>query len=45
VKYIQLHRPRMGHYAWNSELAPVSQFLKTYRTVESGPDMVVLKVY
>ncbi|HEX4157724.1 MAG TPA: hypothetical protein VHY79_04550 [Rhizomicrobium sp.] len=45
VKYILLHRPRLGHYLWNGELAPVAQFLKTYRIVASGPDMVVLRVY
>jgi hypothetical protein len=45
VKYILLHRPRAGRYRWNSELAPAAQFLKSYRTVASGPDMVVLRVY
>ncbi len=45
VKYILVHLPRSGRYVWNPELAPLADYLKTYRPVESGPDMIVLKVY
>jgi hypothetical protein len=45
VKYILLHRPRMGHYRWNSELASVGEFLKTYPTAYSDPNMIILQVY
>jgi hypothetical protein len=45
VKYILLHRPRNGLYVWNKEIAPISQFLKAYRTAYDGPDMIVLRVY
>jgi hypothetical protein len=45
VKYILLHRPKMGHYRWNSDLASVGEFLKTYPTAYSGPNMIILQVY
>ncbi len=45
VKYILLHRPGNGLYVWNKELPPVAQFLKSYRAVYHGPDMIVLRVY
>lgn len=45
VKYILLHLSHDGLYNWNKELAPVAQFLMTYRTVYAGSDLVVLKVY
>ncbi|MGH6890150.1 MAG: hypothetical protein ACREHF_13310 [Rhizomicrobium sp.] len=45
VKYILLHKPRNGMYAWNKQFAPAAQFLKFYRVVYSGPDMAVLRVY
>jgi hypothetical protein len=45
VKYIMLHRPVGGFYRWSNDLAPVAQFLKTYRVVYDGPDMTVLRVY
>jgi hypothetical protein len=45
VKYILIHKPRNGLYAWNKDLAPISQFLRTYREVYDGPDMIVLRVY
>ena len=45
VKYIRVHRPRNGLYAWSRELPPVAQFRKTYRAAYDGPDMTVLRVY
>jgi hypothetical protein len=45
VKYILLHRPRMGYYRWNSVFAPVAEYLKEYPTAYSGPDMIILRVY
>ncbi|HEY3638940.1 MAG TPA: hypothetical protein VGK90_12400 [Rhizomicrobium sp.] len=45
VKYILLHPEQAGHYHWNKEIAPAAEFLKTYRTVYSGRDMTILRVY
>ncbi|HWY17003.1 MAG TPA: hypothetical protein VNX86_17860 [Rhizomicrobium sp.] len=45
VKYILVHRPRNGLYAWSKELPPVAQFRKNYRAAYDGPDMIVLRVY
>jgi hypothetical protein len=45
VKYILLHRPWRGLYAWNKEMPPMAKFLKSYRAVYDGPDMIVLRVY
>jgi hypothetical protein len=45
VKYIVLHRPSRGLFAWNKQMAPEAQFLKSYRAVYDGPDMIVLRVY
>ncbi len=45
VKYVLLHRPRNGLFRWNKEIAPLYQFLKSYRLVHEGPDMIVLRVY
>jgi hypothetical protein len=45
VKYILLHHPSNGLYAWNSVLAPVEKYLRAYPTVYEGHDMTVLRVY
>ncbi|MEI9989160.1 MAG: hypothetical protein WDM86_03895 [Rhizomicrobium sp.] len=45
VKYILLHHPRNGLFAWSPALPPPAQFLKTYRAVYDAPDMTVLRVY
>jgi len=45
VKYLLLHRPSGGFYKWNKQMPPVAQFLKSYRAVYQGPDMIVLRVY
>jgi len=45
VKYILLHRPAKGLYAWSKGLAPEAEFLRTYAKVYDGPDMTVLRVY
>ncbi|HLY07420.1 MAG TPA: hypothetical protein VKR31_16865 [Rhizomicrobium sp.] len=45
VKYILLHKPGNGLYRWQKELGPVARYLKRYRAVYDGPDMMVLRVY
>ena len=45
VKYVVIHRPRNGLYAWNAFLPPVSAILRTYREVYSDSDLIVLRVY
>jgi hypothetical protein len=45
VKYILLHHPRNGLYAWSRDMAPIVQFMKTYRVVYEGAGMTVLRVY
>ena len=45
VKYLVIHRPHDGLYAWNKFLPPIAEFLRTYRQVYSGPDLIVLRVY
>lgn len=45
VKYLIIHWPQNGLYAWNPWLPPVAQFLRAYQTAYSGPDMTVLRVY
>jgi hypothetical protein len=45
VKYVVIHRPHNGLYAWNAFLPPVSAFLRTYQTVYDDPDLMVLRVY
>ena len=45
VKYILLHHPSHGLYAWNSVLAPVGKYLRAYPSVYDGRDMTVLRVY
>jgi len=45
VKYVVIHRPRDGLYAWNAFLPPMLRFLRTYRQVYSDPNLIVLRVY
>ncbi|HTT84232.1 MAG TPA: hypothetical protein VMF67_12175 [Rhizomicrobium sp.] len=53
VKYIIIHRPQNGLYGWgdsllytwDNKLPSISQFLRTYRAVYDGPDLLVLRVY
>jgi hypothetical protein len=45
VKYILLHHPAKGLYAWSKDLAPEAAFLRAYAKVYDGSDMTVVRVY
>ena len=45
VKYILIHHPRGGLYAWQPALPPVTQLRGAFTPVYDGPDMTVLRVY
>lgn len=45
VKYLVIHEPRNGLYAWNKFLPPLAQYLHTYRLAYGDPELLVLQVY
>jgi hypothetical protein len=45
IKYILLHRPQGGLFAWNPADGVLARYRQTYPAVADGADMTVLKVY
>ncbi len=45
VKYLVIHKPRNGLYAWNGFLPPIARFLQTYRKDYNDSELIVLRVY
>jgi hypothetical protein len=45
VKYILLHHPADGLYAWSEGLAPVAEYMRTYPSVYRDRQLTVLRVY
>lgn len=45
VKYLVIHKPRNGLYAWNKFLPPLAEYLGAYRLAYSDPELLVLRVY
>jgi hypothetical protein len=49
VKYVVLHKPKDGLFAWHmgngANNGVMAQYPRVYRPVQDGPDMTVLRVY
>ena len=46
IKYILLHRPRNGLFAWNNDFdGKLSDYRKTYTVAAEGPETTILRVY
>jgi hypothetical protein len=45
VKYVLVHHPRGGLFAWPAALPQMTQLRRAFTPVYDGPDMTVLRVY
>jgi hypothetical protein len=45
VKYVILHRPKDGLFAWKAADGAWNRYVHTYRMVDQDQDMMVLRVF